>query len=99
VLVGVLFGRMLCRRGWSFGWMLCHLCLVVDLYNLDAVVSFSRFSCLVGVRFVGSSVFCPLFLLFFFLLLRPPVICLVAFCISFNSLCLLRFVMIVLLFS
>jgi hypothetical protein len=27
------------------GWMLCHFCRVVDLYDLGFVVSFSRFSC------------------------------------------------------
>ena len=25
-LVQVCFRRMLCRRGWLFGWMLCHRC-------------------------------------------------------------------------
>ena len=57
------FRRMLCRRVWLIGWMLYHLCWVVDLYSLDVVVSASRFSCrvlagVVGLPFVVSVLLC-----------------------------------------
>jgi hypothetical protein len=58
---------MLCRCGWLVGYMFCHLCCVVDLCTLDVVVSFSRSSCMVVARVVGSSESSTqLFLLFLF---------------------------------
>ena len=48
------FGRMLCRLGLSVRWMLCHLRTRRLYAFLGDGVSFSRFSCLVGFRFVGS---------------------------------------------
>ena len=40
-LVGVLFGRMLCRRCWLVGWMLCHLVCVTDFRTCGGVVLFA----------------------------------------------------------
>ena len=40
-LVGVLFGRMLCRRCWLVGWMLCHFVCVADLRTFGGVVLFA----------------------------------------------------------
>ena len=48
------FGRMLCRLGLSVRWMLCHLRARRPYAFLAMVYLFSRFSCLVGSRFMGS---------------------------------------------
>ena len=68
VLVGDCFGQMFWRLG-GVGWIsgcMCHLYCVVDLCTFGVVVSFSWFSCMVLSRFVGSSIFPLLFLLFLF---------------------------------
>ena len=49
------FGRMLCRCVWLIGWMLCHLCWVVDLCTLDIVASACRLSCRVLAGVVGRA--------------------------------------------
>jgi len=60
VFVGDCFGRILCHHILSVGWMLCHLCCVVDLCTLDIVVSFASsfvYSCL-GLRVFVSLLHC-----------------------------------------
>ena len=94
LLVEIHFWRMLCRRCRLVRWMLCHLVCVVDLHILGGVVSFSRFSYVVLARFlefgsVSSSV----------VIAWSSTTFLVVFCVRLNSLCLLRFVMVVLLSS
>jgi len=71
------------RYSWLVKWMLCHLCCVGDLRSLDVVVSFARFSSVIGARFVGSWESPPE------LFLAILVCC---WAILPNSLCLLRFV-------
>ena len=93
-LVEILFWRMLCRRCRLVRWMLCHLFCVVDLHILGGVVFFSRFSYVVLARClefgsVSSSV----------VLAWSSATFLVVLCVRLNSLCLLRFVMVVLLSS
>ena len=64
VLVEICLGQMLWHRG---GWMLCHLCCIVDLCTLDVVVSLCGFNCMVVARFVGLGESPPsLFLLILF---------------------------------
>jgi len=93
-LVEILFWRMLCRRCRLVRWMLCHLVCVVDLHILGGVVFFSRFSYVVLARClefgsVSSSV----------VLAWSSATFLVVLCVRLNSLCLLRFVIVVLLSS
>jgi hypothetical protein len=76
--------------------MLCHLYYVVDLCILGVVVSFSRFSC---GRFVDSSVSPSVFLDVLVWCMDRLVTYLVVLCFRLNSICLLRFIMVVLLFS
>ena len=52
-LASILFGRMLCRRCWSVGWMLCHFDCVADLRTFGGVVSFSRSSCWLALGWFG----------------------------------------------
>ena len=40
-LVQVLSGRMLCRRCWLVGWVLCHLVSFADLRTFGDIVSFA----------------------------------------------------------
>ena len=71
-LVRVLFGRMLCRRYWLVGWMLCHLVCVADL-RIFGDVALLQVQLLVGagsssVRVVGLEAFFPVLLLLLWLL-------------------------------
>ena len=57
LLVGVFYGRILCRRCWLVGWMFYHLVCNRSSYLLRCS-SFCRFSCVVSARFMRLGVAC-----------------------------------------
>ena len=80
------FGRMLCRCVWLIGWILCHLCWVVDLCTLDIVASTCSLSCRVLAGVVGRALCHPCVALLLFWLCF--LVCVHFFSISFFiSLC------------
>ena len=75
--------------------MLCHLICVVDLRAFGDVVSFSRFNFVVLVRFVSLGLSPPLLFLLFSFMVMVDRHLLGGTLYRLNSLCLLRFVIVV----